>query len=203
MCAVKNVFLNHQECRNIYSLYRITFARFFAPQCRAVKLTWAFSFLFFGNFVIPSSTLRKSRGKKHSPRHNLTSESEARWEGFQSHSSWRVMASGWHLKRRTLHQDAQGERRRVLRVHVALGGPICVAVVKSGLFILVRGVIKGWWGVEGGGWAFQMSWGQHGEPFQTALAFRQKDSNKKQTEKKESDWKAARSPWLVGSLKGL
>lgn len=52
------------------------------------------------------------------------------------------MASGWHLERRTLHQDAQGEQRRVLRVHVALGGPISVGVVKSRLFFLVRGVIK-------------------------------------------------------------
>lgn len=52
------------------------------------------------------------------------------------------MASGWHLKQRTLHQDTQGERRRVLRVHVALGAPISVGVVKSRLFILVRGEIK-------------------------------------------------------------
>lgn len=52
------------------------------------------------------------------------------------------MAWGWHLERRTLHQDAQGEQRRVLRVHVALGGPISVGVVKSRLFFLVRGVIK-------------------------------------------------------------
>lgn len=52
------------------------------------------------------------------------------------------MAPGWHLEQRTLHQDAQGERRRVLRVHVALGGPISVGVVKSRLLFLVRGVIK-------------------------------------------------------------
>lgn len=56
----------------------------------------------------------------------------------------------------------------MLRVHVALGGPISVGVVKSRLFFLVRGVIK-----EGTG-------GQHGEPFQTAVAFRQEDKQKKE-----------------------
>lgn len=118
---------------NIYGQYRVSLAR------------WPF---FFFSSKTGDTDLHKKIGIKKNThavltRHNLTSKSGARLESFRSHSSWRVMASGWHLERRTLQQDARGERRRALRVHVALGGPISVAVVKSRLFFLVGGVIKG------------------------------------------------------------